>query len=149
MDAAQTMSERAEERRDPREDESWDGPTPRYAVVATVDPDEPSEGVQIYLAHTIAQLIDASIDAGKPDFLSFPAGSDWDRDWSTISALGMTEAEVSLILSGTDEREMLGVTNMAMGLAVNQLIEREGPVFFASVAGIAASILSRKGIPPA
>ena len=80
---------------------------------------------------------------------AFPAGSDWDRDWQAISALGMTETEVSLILSGTDEREMLGVTNMAMGIAVNQLIEREGPVFFASVAGIAARILSQKGIPPA
>lgn len=134
--------------RDPREDDSWDGPTPRYAVVATVDPDEPAEGVQIYLTHAIAQLIDASIDVGRPGLLSFPAGSEWERDWETISSLGMTETEVSLILSGIGDRELLGVTNMAMGLAVNSLIEREGPTFFASVAGIAASILSRKGLPP-
>lgn len=133
--------------KDEREDESWDGPTPRYAVIATLDEDTSAEDVIVYLSHTIAQLIDAGVDTGKlAEVFEFLPGSEWDRDWDDISGIGMTETEVSFILSGMPREELIGLTNIALGLSVDSLIRRHGPTFFMTTAALFVNLLSRKPV---
>lgn len=133
---------------DERVDSGWDGPTPRYETSAAISPGVSREELIVYFSHVLAQVIDLSCELQHGEGrrpLRFPSGSSWDRDWSTISLLGMTEAEVSLLLSDMDGDALQNMANLSLGIALDKTLADCGPVFVTNVASAMLGILSRYG----
>lgn len=130
-----------DERRDERIDEAWDGPTPDFETYALIAPDVSREELLVYFSHVIAQLIDARTEMRLP--LALPEDSPWQRDWATISAMGVTEEEVSFLLSDIDGDALTNMATLALGLAIDRTLEQSGPSFTihlaASMLGIVAN----------
>ena len=130
---------------DPREDLGWDGPRPGYAVSASLAPGTTKDDLVRYLSHSLAQVIDAAVQLGGDagDWLAFPAGSEWDCDWVAISSLGLTEEEVSFVLSDVGGTDLSNAMTVALGLAADAVLSEHAPEFFALVPRLAAGVLAK------
>lgn len=133
---------------DERIDPTWDGPAPRYETVASVGSEVTREELVVYFSHVIAQVIDLACELQGQDCgrtLDFPEGSIWNRDWSLISSCGMTETEVSFLLSDIDGDALRNMTNLALGVALDKTLADCGPVFMTYVASTLLGIVAHSG----
>lgn len=133
---------------DERIDASWTGPTPKYETFAMLDKSVSRQELIVYFSHVVAQVIDAVCAerrAGDRRELTFPEDSPWNRDWDTISAFGMTETEVSLLLSDIDGDALRNMTNLALGIALDQVMAEFDPLFMVNVATSLLAIISKDG----
>lgn len=97
------------------------------------------------MSHVIAQVIDVSCELereGQASRLRIPSGTLWDRDWQTISSCGMTEAEVSFLLSTLDGNGLVNVMNAALGIALDMTLAEHEPDFMANVAMTSLGIIA-------
>lgn len=133
---------------DERIDPGWDGPTPQYETVAMLGDGVTREELIVYFSHVIAQIIDVSCELerdGATRGLAFPLGSAWDRDWRMISSSGMTETEVSFLLSDLDGDALRNMTNLALGIALDKTLAECGPVFMTNVASTLLGMVAQSG----
>lgn len=104
------------------EDDTYTGPTPRYAIMAMLADDVTREELLPYLIRSLSQIAD--IDAVEPnDLLRVRDGGEWDRDWCAISEYGVSEDEVGFLLSDVPTEALVNAMNVAMSVALNQLVE--------------------------
>jgi len=133
---------------DPRVDLSWKGPMPQYEATITLDASVSREDLLMYFSHTMAQVIDASFEAAIEEGqapLRFPEGSPWDRNWESISSMGMTETEVSFLLSDLDGDALRNMANLAMGVALDQVLAEYGPAFMLYATATLLGMVANEG----
>lgn len=133
---------------DPRVDPGWDGPTPRYESTVSLAPSVSREELIVYFSHTMAQVIDAMIvagDEGRRMPPGLPEDSPWDRDWAGISEMDMTETEVSFLLSDLDGDALRNMANLALGIALDRVLEEHGPAFMLYATSTLLGMVAREG----
>lgn len=133
---------------DDRIDLSWDGPMPRYETAAMIGADVSREELIVYFSHVLAQIIDLSCEMHRTEGrepLRFRKGSPWDQDWQMISSLGMTEAEVSLLLSDMDGVALRNMANISLGVALDKTLADCGPLLVTYTASTLLGIVSECG----
>lgn len=134
--------------RDIRTDPDWNGPMPEYETYAMLGDGVTREELIVYFSRVISQIIDLSCElqrSGESEGLDFPEDSVWNRDWQTISACGMTESEVSFLLSDLDGLALHNMTNLALGVALDKTLMDCGPLFHTYVASTLLGIVARNG----
>lgn len=133
---------------DERLDLGWDGPTPAYESYVALAPSVGREELIVYFSHVMAQVIDALCEIGREQgraSVTFPEDSPWCRDWETISAMGMTETEVSFLLSDLDGEALRNMVNLSLGIALDRMLSDYGPAFMTGVASTLLGIVARVG----